>query len=147
MLPIQARRRSTCMKERSVAQSRFTKVREKERRSSAPANCHSLKSGDECVVENSEQHQCPSGERSSPAREVSGCAGSEGGAALGWPGFSGSTGRDAAERFLTTENTEQHGNEIRMCFHILCPSQGRAHARRVGSHARRVGSFRGYYVS
>ena len=28
----------------------------------------------------------------------------------------------AAERFLTTESTEQHGKEIRMCFHILCPS-------------------------
>src|SRR5208337_2181302 len=24
----------------------------------------------------------------------------------------------AAERFLTTENTEQHGKEIRMCFHF-----------------------------
>ncbi len=30
----------------------------------------------------------------------------------------------AAERFLTTESTEQHGKEIRMCFHILCPSRG-----------------------
>ena len=26
--------------------------------------------------------------------------------------------RPAAERFLTTENTEQHGKEIRMCFHF-----------------------------
>ncbi len=30
----------------------------------------------------------------------------------------------AAERFLTTENTEQHGKEIRMCFPFLCPSRG-----------------------
>ena len=27
----------------------------------------------------------------------------------------------AAERFLTTENTEQHGKEIRMCFHFCVP--------------------------
>ena len=32
-------------------------------------------------------------------------------------------------------------------FPFLCPSRGRAHARRVGSPARRVGSFRGYYLA